>query len=176
MYIFQSERLGFREWKDTDILPFSQMNQDPDVMEFFPRTLSLEESAERILNFKEYFERDGYGIYVVELLETKEFIGIIGFLRPTFKVNFTPCIEIGWRLRKSMWNKGYATEAGKRCLEYGFTTLGFTEVFSFTAVLNTKSKRIMQKIGMSKFGEFEHPLLQNGSPLKTHVVYKIVCN
>ena len=172
-YLFQSDRLGFRPWKASDEVPFGQMNSDPLVMEFFPKMLTAEENRAFVKRIMDAFAENNSCFYAVDLLETGEFIGFIGFSRPRFEADFTPCVEIGWRLKKEVWGQGLATEGAKRCLEYGFDDLGFEEVFSFTATLNKRSERIMQKIGMSKIGEFDHPKIEKGHRLERHVLYKI---
>ncbi len=172
-YIFQSARLGFRKWVNDDIIPFSEMNKDDEVMEFFPSTLSEEESTALVDKINEMFNQFGYGLYVVDKLETKEFIGFVGFWHPPFESDFTPCVEIGWRINKENWNNGYATEGAKECLRYGFNQLRFKEVYSFTSKVNTKSEKVMQKIGMYKVKEFEHPKIKEGNELRSHILYKI---
>jgi RimJ/RimL family protein N-acetyltransferase len=170
-YILSTERLGLRHWIPDDEEPFIRMNQDPAVMEFFPRILSRDESIAMIGRIRAFFAENGYGLFAVELKATGEFIGFTGFAAPTFESFFTPCIEIGWRLRKEVWGKGYAPEAARACLQYGFDVLRLIKIFSFTARVNTRSQRVMQKIGMQPLGEFEHPRLEEGHPLRGHVFY-----
>lgn len=173
MYEFTSERLGFRRWQPQDVAPFAALNADPEVMEYFPSTQTLEQTEDRVRRIHADFDKFGWGLYAVEIIENQEFIGFIGFLYLDMPVDFAPCTEIGWRLKKSSWGKGYATEGAKRCLEYGFNNLGFTTVYSITAVENQRSEKVMKKIGMHKHGEFDHPKLKKGSWLERHVVYKI---
>ncbi len=173
-YYFTSARLGFRNWKPEDLEPFAALCADPEVMEFFPSVKTREETQEFIERSMAHFAKYGYGWFAVELLDSKEFIGFIGLAHPRFESFFTPCMEIGWRLAKEHWNKGYATEGATACLNYAFTTLGASEVYSFTAKTNLRSENVMQKIGMEKIGEFEHPMLEVGSPLRLHVLYRIL--
>ena len=172
-YIFQSERLGFRHWVNDDIVPFAEMCNDPLVMEFFPKKLTLQETNALIERIKKHFIEKGYGLYAVDRLNTQTFIGFIGFATPGFEAYFTPCVEIGWRLKKESWDQGFATEGALKCLEYGFQQLNFQDVFSFTSEINQRSIRVMQKIGMQKVGTFDHPLVEEGSKLRKHVLYKI---
>ena len=172
-YIFKSKRLGFRKWQEYDLQPFAKMNKDTRVMEFFPKTLTKIESDNFVKKIEKHFEDFGYGLYAVDVLADKKFIGFIGFMQPSFEAFFTPCIEIGWRIQHEFWGNGYATEGALRCLKYGFEELNFKEIYSFTATINAKSENVMQKIGMTKIGAFEHPFLENLSLLKTHVLYKI---
>ena len=171
MIYIETTRLRLRDWQEADFELFSRMNADEEVMKFFPKTLSKEESdafAKAIIaEIKEY----GFVLYAVEVKETNEFIGFIGFHRATFESDFTPCIEIGWRLKKEAWGRGYATEGAKACLQYGFEELGFGEIFSFTADINEPSKHVMRKIGLQFVKEFDHPRVDQDSPLLKHVLY-----
>jgi len=173
MYIFESERLGFRTWLDRDTEPFFQLNSDPEVMEFFPSLHSYEQTVAYIDRITTFFEENNFGLWAVDEKDSGKFIGFIGLTRATFESPFTPCIEIGWRLAKAFWGKGYATEGAAACLDYGFNTLGLSEINSFTAVTNKRSERVMQKIGMKYIGNFEHTSLPEGHPLRPHVLYKI---
>lgn len=170
-YILSTNRLGLRRWRAGDGPLFARMNQDPAVMEFFPRTLTPEESAAFITRIGSFFDEHGYGLFAVEVSATREFIGYTGFARPSFTSFFTPCTEIGWRLRREAWGQGYATEAAEACLQYGFAVLGMKKVYSWTAQLNTRSERVMQKIGMSNIGGFDHPAIEVGHALRPHVLY-----
>lgn len=172
-YILLTNRLGLRRWKDADTVPFAAMCRDSRVMEFFPKLLSAEESGQMIKRIHLHFETHGFGLYAVDKLSTGSFIGFTGFMIPAFTSFFTPCIEIGWRFHKEEWTKGYATEVATACLEYGFNVLQFNRVYSFTSVKNVRSEKVMQKIGMRKAGEFNHPAIPAGHPLCQHVLYEI---
>ena len=170
---FSTERLVLRRWIDEDIPLFIAMNQDSVVMRHFPSTLTTEETLNIVTRIKTSFETNHFGLYAVELRSTGEFLGFTGFAIPRFESFFTPCIEIGWRYKQSAWGKGFATEAAKACLEYGFKTLGFGEVYSFTATINQPSVKVMQRIGMVKAGEFNHPNMEASHALCRHVLYKM---
>jgi RimJ/RimL family protein N-acetyltransferase len=170
--ILSTPRLGLRRWRAADIPPFAGMNQDPAVREFFPNLMTYDESAASVRLIERHFDEYGYGLYAVDLLSTGEFIGFTGFSHPGFDAWFTPCVEIGWRLRKEAWGQGYATEAAQACLSYGWATLGLTKVLSFTAAVNTRSERVMQKTGMTRVGGFEHPGVAMGHVLRPHVLYE----
>jgi len=148
------------------------MNADPVVMEYFPSPQSMRASLRFFKRISDHFDKNGFGLYAVDGFAENAFIGFIGFMVPSFEAHFTPCVEISWRLSKEIWNRGYATEGAGRCLEYGLKTLQLEEVYSFTAKINQRSERIMQKIGMIKTGEFEHPVLPPGDHLRTHVLYR----
>ena len=172
-YILTTPRLGLRRWLAADIPLFAGMNQDPAVREFFPNLMTYNESAASVRLIERHFDEYGYGLYAVDLLSTGEFIGLTGFSHPGFDAWFTPCVEIGWRLRKEAWGQGYATEAAQACLSHGWATLGLTKVMSFTALLNTRSERVMQKIGMTRVGGFEHPGVAERHVLRPHVLYEM---
>ncbi|QPC47633.1 GNAT family N-acetyltransferase [Mangrovibacillus cuniculi] len=173
MIYLETPRLILRSWKESDLLPFQEMNADTEVMRYFPDTLSYEDTERFLANIKTEFNNFGYGLYAVELKATQEFIGFIGFHWATFEENFTPCVEIGWRLTQGAWGNGYATEGAKTCLQYGFQELDLSEVYSFTADINYPSKRVMQKIGMKYVRHFAHPKVDTDSPLQKHVLYRI---
>ncbi len=172
-YRFTSERLGFRNWQESDKIPFAKMSADKDVMEFFPATRNKQESDALVDRLSNHYQEFGYTFFAVDELKTKQFIGFIGILNTSFEAYFTPCVEIGWRLQKESWNKGFATEGAKRCLKYGFEILDFKEIYAITPPKNKKSENVMLKIGMEKQGTFEHPKIEDGHWLKTEMLYKI---
>ncbi|MBM6996020.1 Acetyltransferase (GNAT) family protein [compost metagenome] len=173
MIYIETTRLQLRDWKESDLAPFRQLNADEQVMRYFPKTLSSEETNELYQSILSEFQAYGFGLYAVEVKETQEFIGFIGFRKVTFEADFTPCIEIGWRLKQEAWGKGYASEGAAACLQYGFTHLGFQEIYSFTAVINTPSRNVMTKIGMDYVKRFHHPRVEKDSPLSEHVLFQI---
>lgn len=170
----ETERLILRRWKDSDFEPFAALNNDPKVMEFFPALLTPNQSRDMIAMIEDHFEREGFGLWAVELKESEEFIGFVGLNKPTFKTNFTPCVEIGWRLSHKFWGKGYAPEAAKAVLDAGFELFELKEIVSFTAAVNHRSMRVMEKIGMvsDPAENFNHPRLADGHPLQLHVLYR----
>ncbi|MCK8487546.1 GNAT family N-acetyltransferase [Paenibacillus sp. MBLB2552] len=173
MIYIETTRLHLRDWKEADLAPFRQLNSDEQVMRYFPKALSTEETDGLYQSILSGFQECGFGLYAVELKETQEFIGFIGFRRVQFEADFTPCIEIGWRLKQEAWGKGVATEGAAACLEYGFNRLGFHDVYSFTADINTPSQNVMKKIGMDYVKVFYHPRVEKDSPLSKHVLYHI---
>ncbi|MBP7282981.1 MAG: GNAT family N-acetyltransferase [Leptospiraceae bacterium] len=172
-YKFESERLRFRYWEDSDIVPFAKMNTDEEVMQYFPRLLTYVESEDLVNKIKIHFEKWGFGLWAVEEKSSEKFIGFIGLNYVDFKSSFTPCVEIGWRLGLEFWNKGYASEGAKICLQSGFSEFGLTSIYSFTSILNSNSEKVMMKIGMKKILEFDHPNLEKSNPLCKHVLYHI---
>jgi RimJ/RimL family protein N-acetyltransferase len=170
----RTERLVLREWREADLEPFAAMNADPRVMEFFPRTFTRAEShalvRERILPL---FAQRGYGLWAVEVPGVTAFAGFVGLLEHTFPAWFTPCVEVGWRLDARYWGRGYATEGARAAIEHGFEAAGLEELVSMTAVTNTRSIAVMERLGMRRAGHFEHPKVPKGHPLRPHVLYRL---
>lgn len=173
MNYFETERLIFRDWKETDLDDFINLNSDEDVMRFYPKKLSKQESLEMMIKINKEFEDYGYGFYALESKENNDFIGFLGFHKADFDADFTPCIEIGWKLKKEFWGRGLATEGARKCIEYGLDVLNFNKIYSFTAELNIPSENVMKKIGMKFDRYFEHPKVEDHSVLKKHVLYVI---
>jgi RimJ/RimL family protein N-acetyltransferase len=164
-----------RRWRAADRAPFAAMNADPRVMEFFPALLSPEETDARIARIEAHFDEHGFGLWAVEIPGVREFAGFVGLNHTPFEATFTPCVEIGWRLAAEFWNQGFATEGARAVLAFGFETLKLDEIFSFTVPDNLRSRRVMEKIGMTHdvSDDFDHPLLPEGHRLKRHVLYRI---
>jgi len=172
-YEFKSERLGFRNWMLTDIEKMSAINADKKVMEFFPGLLTTEQTIAFIERMQKQYAEKRFCYFAVDKLDTNDFIGFIGLSEQTYKAEFTPCIDIGWRLSQDAWNQGFATEGARRCLAYGFDNLNIEKIVSVAPKINVKSEHIMTKIGMVKQIEFDHPLLLNHDTLKKCVMYEI---
>ncbi len=176
--IIETARLILRTWHEDDLESMYAINQDPKVMEYFPALVSKKETLGFIRNMIKQQDIDGYAFYAVELKSTHEMIGFIGLLyRPktALQVPLNPSTEIGWRLSSKHWGKGLATEGAKAVLAHAFHVLGLDEVVSFTVVNNTKSRRVMEKIGLQYHpkDDFDHPKLPKDSPLKRHVLYRL---
>ena len=172
MNFAETDRLILRSWKAEDIPLFTKMNRDTRVMRYFPSILTAEQTESFYNRIQTEFERNGWGLYAVELKSNRTFIGYVGLHEIGFDANFTPGIEIGWRLDADYHNQGLATEAAKEVLKLA-KKKGLPRLYSFTAKQNSPSERVMQKIGMKKVGEFNHPSLSPDSPLRTHVLYQI---
>ena len=175
-YIFKSDRLGFRNWLESDIELMCEINADRNVMEFFPGIVSKDQTIEFIEKMQKQFKEKGFCYFAVDKLENNEFIGFIGLSEKSFEAEFTPCIDIGWRISSKEWNKGYATEGAIRCLEYANEFLKLEKIVSIAPKINEKSERVMEKIGMEKVLEFEHPLLINDERLRDCLLYQIMIN
>lgn len=171
-YLFTSERLGFRNWEFEDIEKMFQINSDEKVMEFFPGTYTKEQTIGFVERMQRQYENKGFCYFATDKLDTGEFIGFIGLSEQTYNADFTPCIDIGWRIKSSEWNRGYATEGAKRCLDFALNDLKIEKIYSVAPKVNVKSEHIMKKIGMKKLYEFEHSLLAGDIRLKTCVLYK----
>lgn len=172
-YLFESERLGFRNWINTDVEIMAVINADPDVMEFFPSVKTHDETLSFIARMQQQMTDKGYCYFAVETLSHGELIGFIGLSEQTFEAGFTPCIDIGWRLSKDVWDRGYATEGARRCIDYAFNHLALPKVIAIAPKLNARSEHVMKKIGMKKVTEFIHPLLKDDEGLRECVVYEI---
>lgn len=169
----KTERLILRSWVYKDRESFAEINGNKTVMKYFPATLSVDGSNAFVDRINTEFEETGFGLYAVEIKETGEFIGYVGFHRFTFLAPFSPGWEIGWRISDRFWHKGYATEAAKACLNYASEKHLCDKLYSFTAVPNVPSESVMKRIGMSFQGTFMHPALADGHWLKEHKLYSI---
>ena len=170
-----TERLLLRPWRDDDLDPFAGLNADARVMEFFPKALDRAESDALAARIRAHFAQHGFGLWAVEVPGAVNFAGFAGLSVPTFEAHFTPCVEVGWRMARAHWGRGYASEAAAASLAYAFDELGLSEVLSFTAPENTRSRRLMERVGMRRepADDFDHPALPAGHPLRRHVLYRI---
>lgn len=172
MVTLDTERLILRGWRDADVAPWAALNADPAVREFLGPPLTFAESAASVRRFQEGFERNGYGLWAVEIRDTGGFIGFTG-LHPLDGMPFDG-VEVGWRLARDAWGHGYATEAARAALAYGFGTAGLDEILSVTAATNVRSQAVMRRLGMTTdpADDFDHPRVLSG-PLRPHVLYRI---
>jgi RimJ/RimL family protein N-acetyltransferase len=170
----QTARALLRKWSDDDRDPFAELNADPEVMEHFPKVLSRAESDAFVDRIMAGMTERSWGLWAVEIIETGTFAGFVGLNPVTFDAPFTPAVEIGWRLGRSYWGQGIATEAARAVLSFAFGTLGLEEVVSFTSTTNVRSQRVMQKLGMhhDPADDFDHPALPPGHHLRRHVLYR----
>lgn len=171
--MIETQRLILRQWQATDHQPFIDMGLDAEVMHYFPNCLTAAESIKFIEAVTEIIQQQGWGFWAVELKAMGQFIGFVGLHEQATQFEFSPCVEIGWRLAKAYWRQGYATEAAQAVLDYAFQTLQLEKVVSFTAVVNHPSQAVMQKLGMQKVGEFNHPKLPEQHHLQRHVLYEL---
>jgi RimJ/RimL family protein N-acetyltransferase len=151
------------------------MSADSQVMEHFPSTLSRAESDDVAARIRRHVDEHGFGFWAVEVPGVTSFAGFAGLAHSRFDSHFTPCVEIGWRLAQTYWNQGYATEAARAALKFGFIELGLPEIVSFTVPANRASRRVMEKLDMERDpdDDFEHPLLPDSHRLRRHVLYRM---
>ncbi|KZM51199.1 acetyltransferase [Labrenzia sp. OB1] len=173
----ETERLLLRAWREEDIDPFADMCADPCVMRYFPETLPRVKSEYLISVCRQKQEKHGFSVTPVELKGTGEFLGFVGLSRPAYDapLPFDPCVEIGWRLMQSAWGKGYASEAARAWLRFGFETIGLEDIVAFTIPDNAPSQKVMRRIGMKRDhdGDFLHPSLSPDHPFAPHVLYRL---
>lgn len=172
-YLFESERLGFRNWIESDVEHMIAINQDTEVMKYFPSIPNAEQTKDFVVEMQTLFDAKGFCYFAVDTLATGEFIGFIGISEKDFEADFTPCLDIGWRLKRSAWNKGFATEGAKRCLQYAFEELQLSTINSIAPKINEPSIAVMKKIGMKFVKNFDHPLLPGDGRLQHCVLYEI---
>jgi RimJ/RimL family protein N-acetyltransferase len=168
----ETERLTMRRWRDADRAPFAELNGDPETLVFFPSTLTRAESDAFVDRMEARLAAHGYGLWALEVKQTGEFIGFTGLAPMQDDVPGAGGTEIGWRLARSAWHRGYATEAALAAREVAFAGAGLPELWSMTAVLNTPSQAVMRRIGMTEAARFPHPRVPAG-PLKPHVIYHL---
>ena len=168
----QTDRLLLRRWVQSDRLPFARLNADPQVMEHFPSVLTHDECDAMVARIESHFEQHGFGLWAVEVRGQIPFIGFVGLSIPSFEAHFTPCVEVGWRLALEFWGRGYATEAARAALAFGFGPLDLEEIVSFTVPENERSRRVMDRVGMTHnpADDFEHPSLPGR---RRHVLYRL---
>ena len=171
--IIETKRLVLRRWREADREPFADLNGDPQTLVFFPSTLTRAESDALVDRIEARFEAHGYGLWALEVRQTGQFIGFTGLAPMPEDVPGAGGTEIGWRLARRAWHRGYATEAALAARDVAFTGAGLAELWSMTAVLNTPSQAVMRRIGMTEAARFEHPRVPDGSPVKPHVVYHL---
>jgi RimJ/RimL family protein N-acetyltransferase len=176
--LLKTNRLLLRRWQVSDREIFAAMNTDPEVMEHFTATLTRDESDALIDRIEAGFEERGFGLWAVEIAGTGQFIGFTGLSVPRFEARFTPAVEIGWRLARSCWGHGYASEAARRALSFAFDDLGLGEVVSFTSTTNLRSQAVMKRLGMTydPADDFDHPFVDEGHRLQRHVLWRITAD
>ncbi|NNE25360.1 MAG: GNAT family N-acetyltransferase [Saprospiraceae bacterium] len=170
-YVFTSDRIGFREWEDTDLEPMSVLNGDKVVMQYFPGTQTLNQTQALIERMRSQYDKNGFCYFAVDFLDTNEFMGCIGCAEQFFESPYTPCIDIGWRLNKAFWHKGLATEGARACLDFMKNEHEIAKIMSFAPEINHPSIAVMKKIGMQYIGSFNHPALKDVPLLESCVAY-----
>jgi RimJ/RimL family protein N-acetyltransferase len=171
----RTSRLLLRRWRREDREPFATLNADPAVMKHFPAPLSREQSNDLVDRMESGLNERGWGLWAVEVPDTAAFIGFIGLNPVTFDAPFTPAVEVGWRLARAHWSHGYATEGARAALAFGFDTLALDEIVSFTTHGNSRSRRVMERLGMhhDPTDDFDNPNVPVGDPIRPHVLYRL---
>lgn len=165
-------QINVRQWQDSDLEAFTEMNADTDVMRYFIMPLSAEESKRAMYRFRLAIDERGWGLWAVEV--DGLFAGFTGLSEPTFHAHFTPCVEIGWRFRREFWGRSIAYAAAQKAERYAFTTLGLEQLVSFTTETNHRSRKLMERLGFTRNPEddFLHPNVASDHPLRQHVLYR----
>lgn len=169
-----TERLVLRQWQPSDLEPWAAMNADPEVMRYFPVTLTREEAEAAMTRAQGHIEEHGFGAWAMERRDDGAFLGFTGLMRLKDDNPLHPGVETGWRLARQAWGHGYASEAARASLKHGFETLGLASIVAFTATTNLPSQAVMQRIGMTRREDldFDHPALPKGHALERHVVWE----
>ena len=170
-----SSRVCLRRWRDEDREAFAAMNSDARVMEFFRSRLSRAESDAMVDSIQNHFSEHDFGLWAIEVPGVVPFVGFTGLSFARFSAHFTPCVEVGWRLAFEHWGHGYATEAARLALGYGFRTLALSKVVSFTSATNQRSRAVMERLEMRRdpAEDFDYPALPEGHLLRPHVLYRL---
>ncbi len=176
MYL-ETDRLILRSWQTEDFAPFAEMNADPEVMRFFPTVLD-KVASNLVATHMVGRDKNGEPAFLPVIEKASgSFLGITGLNRPSYPVPlpFMPCVEVGWRFRTSAWGKGYATEAAQAWLRVGFETMKLKEIVAFTARINLRSQKVMQRLGMvtNSVDDFDHPMIAEDNILRHHVLYRL---
>ena len=168
-------RLLLRPWHDSDIESFVRMNMDPEVVEYLPSPIPESESRQFASRIREHFTKHGYGLYALESREDASFLGYTGLNWALFESDFTPALEVGWRLIRKAWGQGLATEAARACMARAFRETDISEIVSFTVPANTRSAAVMERLGMTRdpADDFIHPRLGPDHPLGAHILYRM---
>jgi len=169
--VLETARLALRDWREEDIPTFAAMCADPEVMKHFPRLLPYDEASAMARRIRANLSREGWGLWSVEVKGGAPFIGFVGLSKPEWRDD----VEVGWRLAKTAWGHGYATEAARAALAFGFDQLALPEIVSFTVPANRPSQRVMERLGMKRdpSADFEHPNVPVGSPLRLHWLWRL---
>jgi ribosomal-protein-alanine N-acetyltransferase len=171
--MIETSRLILRPWRQSDLPLFAEQNADPVVMRFLSGVLTREQSDAYVASAERHLAEHGFGKWAVEAPGVAPFIGAVGLSWVKFTAAFTPVVEVAWRLHRQYWGHGYATEAARAAIEDGFTRVGLPEVVALTALDNRASMRVMERLGMTRTIEFDHPLVPEGNPLRRHILYRL---
>jgi RimJ/RimL family protein N-acetyltransferase len=166
------KQITLRQWRDSDLNPYVAMNADPEVMRYYPSLLSREHTEASLIRQRTLIDDRGWGLWVIDVDGT--FAGFTGLAIPSFEASFMPCIEVGWRLRREYWGQGIAYQGTLQALDYGFRILKLPEIVSFTAAVNVRSRRLMERLEFvhDAANDFDHPSITERHDLRRHVFYR----
>jgi ribosomal-protein-alanine N-acetyltransferase len=171
--MIRTARLILRFWQDSDLPAFAEQNADPVVMRYLVGPLTRAQSDDYVAQAVRHWAETGYGKWAVEAPGVAPFIGAVGLSRVKFEASFTPAVEVAWRLHRHFWGCGFATEAARAAIEDGFSRVGLPEIVALTTLSNFPSQRVMERLGMTRTVEFEHPALAEDNPLRRHILYRL---
>ena len=171
--MIETSRLILRPWRESDLVPFAELNADPVVMRFLRGVLTREDSDGYARRAQQHLADHGFCKWAVEAPGVAPFIGAVGLSHVRFEASFTPAVEVAWRLSRRFWGQGYATEAARAAMQDGFTRVGLREIIAITTLDNLLSQRVMERLGMTRSVEFDHPLIAEGNPLRRHILYRL---
>lgn len=171
--MIQTGRLTLRPAVDADRGAIAALNAHPRVGEWLGGVRDRAESDAFVDRVQAHQTEHGFGFWVVERQEDASIVGMTGIWWTPPEVGLGRTVEIGWRFLPEAWGQGYATEAAKAALGYGFETVGLPEIVAFTARTNLASQNVMRRIGMSHdpARDFDHLGLAEDHPLRPHIVY-----
>lgn len=173
----RTPRLLLREWRKDDYHPFAAISADPEVMRHYYRPPADRAAMDAWIDrMRRHNAEHGFAYWAVEIPGEAALIGSVGLTRvlsPSYP--FAPAVEIGWRLARVQWGKGYATEAAQAVLADGFGQLGLDEIVAFTLPFNERSRRVMARLGMIRdpADDFDHPQVPDGYPMRRPVLYRL---
>ncbi len=173
----RTSRLLLRQWRDEDVAAFAELSADPAVIQYLVPFADRAAMDAWVVAARTHWHDHGFGPWVVELPGAARFIGVVGLSNLRFTLPFAPAVEAAWRLARRYWGQGYAYEAAQAAIDDGFGRLGLNEVVAFTVPANRASRRVMEKLGMTRDPaedfDFDHPRLPPGHPLRRHVLYRL---
>jgi RimJ/RimL family protein N-acetyltransferase len=175
--MIDTPRLILRAWRDADREPYAAMMADPEVGSWLGAVLTTAEANAQIDRFTQSSSSGGRGpgFLAIERRDDNAFLGAACLREVPAGHPLSGEVEVGWRLARSSWGAGYATEAARALLAEGFGALRCSEIVAFTAVSNLRSRAVMERLGFARQPgrDFDHPALAEGHPLRRHVVYRL---
>jgi ribosomal-protein-alanine N-acetyltransferase len=174
MIKLETEHLILRQWKEEDLITYAKITSSKEVMRYFPKTLTTEQSNTAARKFMKLVEERSWGFLAVEEKSSGKFIGYAGLHAPQSKFPFSPCVEIAWRMADKYWENGYVLEAGEKIIAYAFEIIGLEELVYFSSLQNVKGEKVVKVLGMKKEDKnFNHPFVKVEHKLSEHYLYTI---